>query len=245
MSLQAHFTYKGDGLKVSFKSNTSTGVTPSDTFKWEFGDNSTSTDQNPDHTYNGSGFFLVKLTITAGSETESFQRTIGVANTGQPLSKPLYQVVDDYLPAGFTMDPEDKEIKIQKWQLFLSALVNHEIPLEDIYDEFAYTPLENTLVAQLIAYEQIIEAASKYLITTGQAGGKEIKKMVQGPMETEWFQGSDSLSKVFKKGGSFESLAQAICGLAKRLRIYIPGICPDPGAPVIPFIVSKIDTHGS
>jgi len=243
MAVKAHFSYKGDGLKVNFRSNTSTGVISTASFTWDFGDGKTSTDKNPEHTYNDSGFFDVKLTINQSSTDYTFERTIGASNIGQPLALPLYQLVDQYIPEGITLDPEDKEIRIQKWQLYLSPLVNHEIALDDIYDEFSYTALENTLIAQLIAYDLVVEGASKYLISQGKTNGQEIKKMVQGPMETEWFQGSETLSKIFAPGGTFDTLAQTICSLASRLTIYIPGICSKPATPVIPFIVSKIDTH--
>lgn len=243
MALTAHFTYKCDGPKVSFNSNTSLDILSSSTHAWAFGDGSTSTDKNPEHTYSASGFFSVKLTITEGSEVSEFSRTIGVAATGQPLAKPLYKVIDQYLPAGMVIDPEEKEIRIQKWQLYLSPLVNHVIELDDIYNEFAYTALENTLIAQLIAYDQIVENTSKSAIKTTSTDGQEVKKMVQGPMETEWFQASESNSKVLETGGPLGALAKNICTLASRLQIYIPGICDEPGTPVIPFIVSKIDTN--
>jgi len=40
---------------------------------WDFGDGSTSTEQNPVHTYESEGAFTVKLTATnsAGSDTET------------------------------------------------------------------------------------------------------------------------------------------------------------------------------
>lgn len=58
---------------VSFK-NTSTNAS---TFQWDFGDNSTSTDANPSHSYQSSGVYTVKL--NAGTST--FQKKIKI-NTG-------------------------------------------------------------------------------------------------------------------------------------------------------------------
>jgi len=57
-------------LTVNF-ADESTGII--DTWSWDFGDNSTSTAQNPSHTYNDPGTYTVSLTITdpGGSDTET------------------------------------------------------------------------------------------------------------------------------------------------------------------------------
>jgi PKD repeat protein len=44
--------------------NTSFGITASTTYFWDFGDGSTSTDENPIHLYASSGYYTVCLTIT-------------------------------------------------------------------------------------------------------------------------------------------------------------------------------------
>ncbi len=57
------FTYVADKLAVTF-TNTST---LSDTYSWDFGDGSTSTDVNPSHTYAADGIYKVRLTGTNSS----------------------------------------------------------------------------------------------------------------------------------------------------------------------------------
>jgi len=56
----AKFTTVENGLIVAF-TNQSTGAT---TYKWEFGDGATSTDQNVEHTYAAAGTYTVTLTAT-------------------------------------------------------------------------------------------------------------------------------------------------------------------------------------
>lgn len=48
---------------VNFTSNVSGGGTP--TYQWDFGDNSTSTQANPSHTYTSEGSFTVSLTVSS------------------------------------------------------------------------------------------------------------------------------------------------------------------------------------
>lgn len=72
----AAFSYTENGLAIDF-TDESPG-TPS-AWEWDFGDGDTSTEQNPTHTYDGSGAYLVFLTITVG-ETQC--RTFRVVELG-------------------------------------------------------------------------------------------------------------------------------------------------------------------
>ena len=56
------FTFEVDGSDVTFTSVT----TDTDSYLWEFGDNSTSTEANPVHSYAVSGTYAVTLTVTGG-----------------------------------------------------------------------------------------------------------------------------------------------------------------------------------
>lgn len=51
------------GEKVYFKADISGGFAPY-TYKWDFGDKATSTDETPVHAYNSAGTFTVSLTVT-------------------------------------------------------------------------------------------------------------------------------------------------------------------------------------
>ena len=55
---------------------------------WDFGDGETSTEQNPSHTYNSTGYFTVNLTVTGpgGSDTETKEDYIHVTKVATPVA---------------------------------------------------------------------------------------------------------------------------------------------------------------
>src|SRR5512133_480 len=65
----AHYAFSTIPTKVSFVDN-SLGSTPM-TFAWDFGDGSTSTEQNPDHMYLQRGTYTVSLTVKNGYGTST------------------------------------------------------------------------------------------------------------------------------------------------------------------------------
>jgi len=79
-SLKASFTYSPTsplaGQAVQF-TDTSTGSPTS--WQWSFGDNGTSTSQNPKHTFSTAGSYAVTLTATNGSGSQSSSLTVTVA----------------------------------------------------------------------------------------------------------------------------------------------------------------------
>ena len=80
----ANFTFTGDNkpapCEVSF-SNSSTNAT---SYIWVFGDGSTSTEQNPKHTYVAGGTFTVQLTATGEGGSNSTTKSVSIQN--QPTS---------------------------------------------------------------------------------------------------------------------------------------------------------------
>lgn len=83
--LSASFTYTKNNTTINL-TNTSTGSGLS--YYWEFGDGSTSTLQNPSHTYDCPGGYYVKLSITDGN--------------GCQQSDYIYLVVESSLNSAFT-----------------------------------------------------------------------------------------------------------------------------------------------
>ena len=60
------FTFNADGLSVNF-TNTTTGGIGTLRYEWSFGDNNSSTESSPTHTYSQAGTFTVILTVTDGA----------------------------------------------------------------------------------------------------------------------------------------------------------------------------------
>ncbi|MDX5346820.1 MAG: PKD domain-containing protein, partial [Hymenobacteraceae bacterium] len=87
----ASFTMVQTGMGVAFTNTGSTGAGV--TYAWDFGDNSTSTQQNPTHTYTSVGSYTIRLIVTnsCGSDTTTQNITIvGVKNALAGKSVAVY-----------------------------------------------------------------------------------------------------------------------------------------------------------
>ncbi|HHP7239831.1 S8 family serine peptidase [Longibacter sp.] len=77
----ANFSSTTSGLTASFTDQSSDSDGSVSSWSWDFGDGSTSTAQNPSHTYGASGDYSVTLTVTddAGT-TDSATQTVSVSD---------------------------------------------------------------------------------------------------------------------------------------------------------------------
>jgi len=79
-------TSGGYPLTVNFQGNLTNGSSPY-SFLWDFGDGNTSNQQNPTHTYNSTGSFSIRLTVTDNNgEQATSTITIKVTDLNQGLS---------------------------------------------------------------------------------------------------------------------------------------------------------------
>ncbi len=79
----ALFEYTANGLTVQF-TNKSTIENPK-SFLWDFGDNATSTEENPTHTYAKKGEYTVKLTVTDQADAPHSVQTKLTVDKGSPV----------------------------------------------------------------------------------------------------------------------------------------------------------------
>lgn len=82
----ASFNANGTSLTVDFTDNTTTASTVN-TWLWDFGDGFLSTLENPTHTFNAPGSYVVCLTVTDDCSTQTFCDTVEVTNSGVGLDE--------------------------------------------------------------------------------------------------------------------------------------------------------------
>ena len=96
-------------VQVAFTDN-STGSP--DSWLWDFGDGNTSIEQNPQHTYNDTGLYTVKLKVCNGTVCDTLTKTSyinvlpnGMVEVGVELAANLYPNPND---GNFTLEISDK-----------------------------------------------------------------------------------------------------------------------------------------
>ena len=239
--------------------------------QWVFGDGKTESHVGvvtASHLYENPGDYVVKVTITNnyGGENLSKTNVIGVSdqvNTQLPGS--IYELIDTYIPEDIfgKVSLKEKQQFIEKWQLYIQPLVNHEIPIEEFNNELYYEALENQLIMELAAYDYMVVQISLMVGATAESvkdsnstsssesessessrGSGEVKRIQTGPTEVEFFNDTDSESKTssnvikaMQPGGVIDILKQNLCMLAERLSIYLP-ICRTVKKVVVPKVVN-------
>ena len=100
----ANFGYAGEGLAPSTVSFVNTSSNAS-SYIWDFGDNGTSTESNPTHTYRVGGVYTVKLTATGAGGSNSTTKTINItAPTKYTVTKVTLDSVPFLTSTGTTWD---------------------------------------------------------------------------------------------------------------------------------------------
>jgi PKD repeat protein len=89
-SPKADFDYAVDGLKVTF-TNKSTNATA---YKWDFGDDETSKEASPEHTYAAGGSYSVKLTA-ANADGEVSSKEVRIDVAGAPKAYFTFEAQKD------------------------------------------------------------------------------------------------------------------------------------------------------
>ena len=84
--------YYGFTNKIMNFTGDADGEHPPFTWLWEFGDGSTSTEQNPTHIYTTAGEYPVTLTVTDATDNVANESTVAwIQETNQPPSVPVIQ----------------------------------------------------------------------------------------------------------------------------------------------------------
>lgn len=256
------------GLTVKFRL---TGqVPPTFPVGWDFGDSKEEYNKrNVTHTYEESGFYQVTVsyTDTKKGKTYTYSQVIVVnVEAETSLNASIYDLIDYYIPDEIMvkMSLQEKQMYINKWQLYIHPLVNHFIPKEEYNNELYYEGLENQLIMELSAWDylhtklyNLLARAGQYLGNVtglteeetegiGQSRGDRIKKITTGPTEVEYFDTmSESISslystyyKALQPGGLIDEIKKQLCMLAERLEIYLP-LCQHHRMVKVPKVVNR------
>jgi PKD repeat protein len=84
----ADFTYSSEGRLVIF---TDTSTDPDGdqlSYRWDFGDGETSTEENPAHTYESNGTYVITFNVTDGEASNQTEQTIILGNQGASENHP-------------------------------------------------------------------------------------------------------------------------------------------------------------
>lgn len=161
---KASFVFTANGLSVQFTDRSSGNVT---SWLWDFGDTQTSSDQNPPaHLYAQAGIYKVKLAASNADGTDIFQFDIVVSAT-PTIALTIFEMVQASTPPGIAVDGIVFQESIHKWMLYLQE--GQQIPDADVFDESKWPPLVRVLIAKLIIYDLVINAASGAMIVFANA----------------------------------------------------------------------------
>lgn len=230
MPITANFLVSPTFLSVAF-TDISTGYTGSITsWVWDFGDNNTASTQNPTNVYSIPGTYNVTLSITdSAGNTSNLSRSI-IVDLVPILPVPIKQFVLIKVPPPLVIPPGAIDAYIAQYQLYIQPLVNSPgVAYADTFNEAAYPPLVNALIAMAAAYAIILDYGAKNLMlgSTASTSGSPglLKKITTGPSEAEWQDIASIHKSVYGPAGLLTELQKELCDLAGRLMIRMK-MCP-------------------
>ena len=184
---------------------------------------------------------LTKIPLTKGNLTVSQY---------VPFSESIEAYLASELPTDITLTEDYRSQRITYWRRFLmNAFYVGE---GNLNVDSAWQPMQNAFIAKLIAYDVLMLAAKGSIMhifgtatihnETALSGG-DIKKIVTGPSEVEFFSGGDGLEKIMKagpQGSALDTLISDICGLANFLKVKVP-MCKANKVPFFPKFYTNDD----
>jgi PKD repeat protein len=228
-------------LKLKFQDLSNDSIQPPVTsWAWNFGNGNTSTAQNPEHTYNAPGIYLVSLTVTNAEGVSIRSVYITLDAEKWIITIPIIEIIRTKIPSQ-VFDFLTATHLIQKWQQYLQPQINPEpIPEDDVYNEAKWPTIANSLIADLCVFDILmgeldkLVGASGQSVLTGTSGTTNVNnpngnvKVVElGPSKTEWYNQQESGAMYFKavlaNSSSFvPEFKSRLCTLAMRLSVTLP-----------------------
>lgn len=239
----ANFDFKTNGLSVDFTDRSSSIPTG---WVWDFGDSTTSTIQNPSHTYTTAGSYKVTLAASNTDGSDTFEYDLIISATPPVLNATIKELVEFDLPGITSVETEGFIQLIRKWQLFYQTAA--KIADADVFDETKWPTLWNVLISKEVGYDLVLRgvASASGLSTLGNIaqvgiGKGSLKSIEAGPSKAGWYDPSVYWSNLFKStaGGSesvISSFQEQACAYGYKLGVKVPGCKALKQS--LPFIVS-------
>jgi len=137
---QAEFGRSCQDLRCSFTDRSSDSDGNLVSWRWDFGDGASSTDQNPSHTYGSAGSYKVQLTVRDNGGAEAnVTHTAEAQSAPPPSNKPPTADFDVHCKkrnCDFTSKSKDDDGSIVAWQWdFGDGSISHEENKSHTYDQ--------------------------------------------------------------------------------------------------------------
>lgn len=151
------------------------------------------------------------------------------------LGLTIYQLVASNLPAGFSVTNNYIEERLKYWQLLLQDAA--DISSDDVYDLDKWAALKDgdkwlILLSYCVVYDVYVRILSGNFLSMGSSeesensGGGNVKKIVTGPTEVEYYDSSTSLAALLKvitgPNGLFDQFLALACAFAQQLGVFLP-----------------------
>lgn len=202
--LQADFSWSpsipNDLNTVSFNDQSAPdGCNYPDDWYWDFGDSSTSTEENPQHQYDDDGYYYVKLKAKAGAKQNTVTKRIYIDNVApeagfniSPLVAPINEAVS------FNCTSTDSDGEVALWERFLgdgdysySKNTSHNYSnsgfysvttyiMDDDFDQDSITKDDQLLIADAIVSKDFNESSFGYNVTRFDDFQKGIDAVSEG-----------------------------------------------------------------
>ena len=112
----ADFTYTANYLIVSFTDASTAGDRMINTWDWDFGDGTKSVEQNPVHTYEESGTYLVSLTVIDKNNLDDISTPQEIVVTAEPIGPTAdFTYTANYLIVSFADASTVGDGEINSW----------------------------------------------------------------------------------------------------------------------------------
>jgi len=132
-SPKASFNYKDSGIYVSFTNSSTNNFIN----MWDFGDGTTSTEQNPTHKYAKGGTYTVKLKTINGCGSDSVSTTLNLVNSIEKNESGVYRIYPNPSNGNFSLEYQGAAL-LHLRITDISGYILYEMPIKKSGNSLRY-----------------------------------------------------------------------------------------------------------